>query len=275
MTMFGLAWWVACRLYEGPQVDGVQVLSAFWGAVAAIAPALGFLFGKAGEARAKGRQAEADIALTRDATRTSQYGIQQNATSRALEAAERGLLDRAQLDLLQRQFALNAPGTRLHQALRGSIISNYRWQPAPSHPRAHVVQFRSPLADGINPDVRALGALIAKQNLTAQQRGDQFSPVPATNFLGGILQPPKETPLPRANGFDSFLNWAGAIGAGIGALDKSGAFGGASDSAPSSSFLNPEFLEKLGPLFGRPSVAQQYANQPLPNTFIRPGTFGS
>lgn len=145
------------------------------------------------------------------------------------------------LDLAQKKFALDAPGARAGNAVRGDILSN-----------AQDVSF-SGLPKGINPptisgglrpsmfsgNTRALGSNMSAQALDAQQKGDQFAPLPVLpDFAapsGGLpdykappsyVTPtplPTQTPLPTGSGLDSALTAGGLAGTLAKALAQSGA----------------------------------------------------
>lgn len=182
------------------------------------AAALGKVLGNAGKSASDARQTTTQNNAVQDAQRTSQYGINQDALQAALKAAEQANMDRAKLDLQQRQFGLDAPTTRMNQSARGSMLANAQDLQI-SHPRANIPT----ITGGIRPsalsaDTRQLGALVARKALMDQMAGDTFSPVEQQNWTGSVLTPPGVTPQPQASGFEKVAGVAGLLGGLAGAV---------------------------------------------------------
>lgn len=225
------------------------VVPLFWGMVI---PAIGSLLGNLAGGRAKGKEAAANANQQQDVLRTSQYGTQQNAVIQALLAAEAGRMNRAQLDLLRRTFALNAPTTRAQQAVRGDVMSRAQDVRVPDHPRANVVRIEGGMRPSmLSGNTRALGAEMSRKALVDQLAGDKFQDVPEQNWGGAVLQPPGVTPLPKASGFDKFLNIAAPI---------AGAVGGGMQAYTNQQ--NMDWLKQL--LIGQTTAGQIARPQPQP-----------
>jgi hypothetical protein len=186
-------------------------------------PAISTLVGALAGGRAKGREQEAGINQQRDQLGTQQYQTQQNATIQAMLGGENANMNRANLalnqgglDLQQRKFALEAPGARATQSVRGDMLSRSQPIRIPDQGRIHVNHIGGGFNAGmLSPETRQLGGLMSKSALEGQQKGDTFAPqsadVPQQNWGGAVLPKPGMTPLPEANGFDKFLNIASPI----------------------------------------------------------------
>lgn len=177
----------------GSWVDVLFAVPVVGIAFLALLPSLLAGLGAAGSiagSRAQGRQAQAQANAQQDALLSNQYATRQNA-----------LLDAGKL-------ALQAPGYRMQNMVRGSMLANA--QPMQiSHPRATIPQ----MSGGFNPNqllspaARQMGSVVQRQSLLDQMRGDDPSKY--------LLQAPGVTPQPRSSWLDSLLGAAGMIG-GIG-----------------------------------------------------------
>jgi hypothetical protein len=237
-----------------------------------IAGGIGALAGGAAKGRAQGRAAEADYGLNRDqllaalyqAAQNAQlqrYNTEQQAALQAAQGQESGRLNRAGLDLQRRQFALQAPDTRLSQAIRGSLTANARDARA-THPRANVVHFEGgPRPSMLNADARKLGELLARQALMAQLAGDKFAPVPETQFPR-LTPPTLQTPTesfranqgalsvpPKATGLDKLLGVTGGIGSLIGALGPLFSEPQKTPRGSEPNFINPNLIGGATPRY--------------------------
>lgn len=180
--------------------------------------ALGGVLGGAAKGASEGRQNQAAYQMNQNNNATSQYGTNQQAVMQALQGAEKAGLDRAQLDLLRRQFGLQAPQQRMSNAARGSVLANVQ-DVQVSHPRAHIPTITGGARpSNLTPEARQLGALIARQSLMDQMKGDNFSEVPMQNWQGGVLPKPGVAGYPQAGGFEKFAGAAGLVGSGLGAI---------------------------------------------------------
>lgn len=187
-------------------------------------PAIGSILGGMASGASKGRQQTTENNATQDNQRTTQYGINQNAILEALKAAESGNMNRAGLDLQQRQFALNAPTTRMSQSARGSMLANAQDLQI-SHPRANIPTITGGMRpSALTPETRQLGQLVARQTLMDQMKGDTFEAVPQQDWQGGVVAPPGVTPQPQPSGLEKWGGIAGILGnltsAGVGAYQQ-------------------------------------------------------
>lgn len=181
------------------------------------AAALGKVLGGASQGASAGRQLETQNNATQDTQRTTQYGINQQAILDALKQAESANMNRATLDLNQRNFALNAPTTRMSQSARGSMLANAQDLQI-SHPRANIPTITGGMRpSALSPETRQLGALVARQTLMSQMKGDTFDAVPQQNWQGGVVAPPGVTPQPQASGLEKWGGIAGILGSLAGA----------------------------------------------------------
>jgi len=182
--------------------------------------ALGGIFGGAAKGASEGRQNEAAYQANQNSNATSQYGINQSAILQALQGAEKGGMDRAQLELLRKQFGLQAPQQRMSNAARGSTMANVQ-DVQVSHPRAHIPTITGGARpSNLTPEARQLGALIARQSLMDQMKGDNFSEVPPQDWQSAVQAPPGTAGYPKAGGFEKFAGTMGMIGSGLGAVNQ-------------------------------------------------------
>lgn len=183
-----------------------------------IGSALGTLFGNMAGSRQNARTSQNTQTLTQDQIRSNQYSTQQQAILQALQAAERAGMDRAQLDLLRRQFGLTATDQRMGQAARGGMLANVQDMTV-SHPRATTGSIQGGIRpSALGPEARQMGQLVARQALMQQMRGDKFAPVPQQNWGGAVLNQPGVSRLQQPSGLDAFLNIGALIGGGVGAV---------------------------------------------------------
>lgn len=125
----------------------------------------------------------------------AQLAAQRNA------AFNQNQLSQAQMDLLRRQFALNAPRRQAEDTARGDLLANVQDVNIQASPW---VQSRIPRISGgirpsaLGPNARAAGRSLSDQSLSALQRGTTFDPVQfrdnavpdigtGTSNLGAIL----------------------------------------------------------------------------------------
>ena len=133
-------------------------------------------------------------------------------------------MNRATLDLNQRNFALNAPTTRMSQSARGSMLANAQDLQI-SHPRANIPTITGGMRpSALSPETRQLGQLVARQALMSQMKGDTFDAVPQQNWQGGVVAPPGVTPQPQAGALEKWGGIAGILGnlasSGVGAYQQ-------------------------------------------------------
>ena len=234
---------------------------------------LGGVLGGASKGASAGRQQETLNNATQDSQKTSQYGINQQAILEALKAAESGNMNRAGLDLQQRQFALNAPTTRMSQSARGSMLANAQDLQI-SHPRANIPTVTGGMRpSALSPETRQLGALVARQALMSQMKGDTFDAVPQQDWKSGVVAPPGVTPQPQASGLEKWGGIAGILGnlagAGVSAYQQaigqqanSPLTGATSSIMPVTSGYDPVAEARLrGMQFGPQGAGSQTAQQ--------------
>ena len=170
------------------------------------------VLGGAAKGASDGRQQTTQNNATQDTQKTTQYGINQQAILDALKQAESANMNRAGLDLQQRQFALTAPTTRMQQSARGSMLANAQDLQI-SHPRANIPTVTGGMRpSALTPETRQLGALVARQTLMNQMKGDTFDAVPQQDWQGGVVAPPGVTPQPQPSGLEKWGGIAGILG---------------------------------------------------------------
>lgn len=147
---------------------------------------LGSLFGRGSQKSAEARAAEAQLNVLRDRT----------------------ALDRGRLDLDQKKYALDAPGQRAGNTVRGDILSTLQ-KPTGGHGRFDFTSMAPTLSDS----TRQTGGLMARDALLQQLRGD-------------ALPLPQATPIPQAGGLEKLGGIAGFLGSLAGGLKEAGLFGG-------------------------------------------------
>ena len=176
----------------------IPVIGPIAGDIAEVASALG-------SGRAQGRTAEN---ITQ-----GQYDQNRIAASRMMEDA---LMNRAGLDLQQRQFGLQAPKQRASNAVQGDILANV--QDAQVQGPIVGTGGRVPTITGglrpslLSPNTRQLGTTLSRDALLQQMQGDRFAPLPPVSI-------PQITPPKQAGAFDKIL---GGIGLGGGLLSAGG-----------------------------------------------------
>lgn len=199
-------------------------------AILAGAGGLGKIFGGAAKRSADERNVNNNQIAQRNSLLASLYGTRQNA---ALDAARLGSserLNQAGLDLDQRRHALAAPGVRGRQAVRGSLMQHL--QPVSFsglNPRINVPTMTGGLTPAaLGPEVREMGALLSRQAILDQLKGDTFDPMTSTDFNASLLPAPKLQEYERSGLLDKILGGlglAGNIAGGVG--EAAGLFGGA------------------------------------------------
>jgi hypothetical protein len=148
-----------------------------------------------GSSMSGNRQGQNQANLHQNQLAAQLFGTQQNAATQALSQEEASKLNRAGLDLNQRNFALNAPNVRGRQAVAGSLLQNL--QPATMSGGSERLRAATPAIQGgmsasaLSPEARQMGQLMVQQALEKQQAGDTFEPIPTTDFQSGRLTPPE------------------------------------------------------------------------------------
>lgn len=204
----------------------MQIKFRFWEnedgfiqAALGLAGLLAPLFGGGAKKAQEQRTEEAKLNLGRDQLATSQYGTAQNA-----------VFNKAQQDLQNKQFGLNAPSTRAKQATLGDLLANIQDAKitAPSGIRmGNITGGLRPSALG--PNARAAGGELSRQALMAlmDQRDQKFQDMP-------LLNPPAISQTPKAGKLENIFGTIGTIGGILGGLGQSGIFngGGGQSQAP-------------------------------------------
>jgi hypothetical protein len=208
--------------------------------------------------RQKGREKDTEMGQAQDRNALNLYGAQNQANASqnnfAINRANLGN-DQAGIDLKQRQFALDAPGTRAKQAMRGDYMANA--QDASFTPLAGAHNFN--LKSGFSPSMfsdstRQLGRDLSSNALAANQQGDTFAPMTALPDYHAGAAAPGLTPIPQAGKTDSILSTTALIGSGIGSfadtlknyqLKKPGAVAPAVLPGGATANLSPEELAAM------------------------------
>jgi hypothetical protein len=205
----------------------------FLSILGALGPLLGGLFGGGAKGAAEGRAAEAGLTNQANRNTIDLYGTAQGAQTQ-----------QAATDLARKGFTETARSGRAKQALIADLLGNM----SDTHVNVPGIQAAN-FSGGLRPSAigstgRASLAELAKQALTAQMTPDQFQG-------GQLLTPPTLQGMPKASGWDKFMNIAGTVGglAGGVANGLEGLFGGQQQSVVpnigSVSGLSPELLAQL------------------------------
>lgn len=167
--------------------------------------------GGLGQGRAQGRAAEAQIGQQGD----------QNAL-RAYETQQRSLLDKAQLELAQRQFGQQAAGQNQRRYLASSLLSNAGPMSRTTVPGVAPAEISG--GPRIDDATRAGMGDVSQQLLVKLLQGEKFDPVQ-------MLTPPTATPLPKPGMLDKIL---GIVGPAAGFASALGPAFGPRTPAPST-----------------------------------------
>lgn len=207
----------------------------FLAALPAILGGIGRVAGGAAQGSANQRTQENQQALQRSQLLAQLYGVNQNATQRALESGSDERLRQGGLDLNQRQFqqgqrefALQAPSVRGRQAVKGSLMANL--QPFSVSGLPDRVQSRIPQLSGglspaaFSPEMRQMGQMLQRDAILGQLKGDPvdtFAPQTPTDFSSGVLTPPQIAELEKSGLLEKILGGTGLIGSLLGSLGES------------------------------------------------------
>jgi len=170
--------------------------------------AAGAAKGQAGE-----RTAENNFQTNQNQLLNSQYGTQQSALQQLLALQERATLDRAKL-------GIEAPSSRMKQALLGSMIQNL--QSAKITPPAGVNMGK--VTGGVDPSAflnaatRAGGGELNRQALLALLTKSDV-PGPTNYGQTGLMPAPTLGGYKGAGGLETTLSTLGLIGSGYDAVD--------------------------------------------------------
>jgi hypothetical protein len=181
----------------------------------AILGGLGSLFSGGAGGAANNRINQNDAISRNNAAQANLFGINQAAFSNALNSEEAGKMNRGQLDLQQKNFALGAPGVRARQGLSADMLANF--QPA-SYGGNLSPRIAASMPTGQGPQLSGQGQLLARlvrdNAISGQQAGDKFAPIPETNFKSGILTPPALQQPKEAGKLESILGILGMLANG-------------------------------------------------------------
>jgi hypothetical protein len=181
----------------------------------AILGGLGSLFSGGAGGAANNRINQNDAISRNNAAQANLFGINQAAFSNALNSEEAGKMNRGQLDLQQKNFALQAPGVRAKQGLSADMLANF--QPASYggnlSPR---IASRMPSIQGpqLGEKGKLLASLVRDNAISGMQAGDKFAPIPDTDFKSGILTPPALQQPKEAGKLESILGILGMLANG-------------------------------------------------------------
>lgn len=202
--------------------------------IPAILGGVGAVAGGISNGRAAGRAQEAGINTNQDLLKQRAAQMMEDALQSrgTLDLQQKQMLENAQtsrgnLDLNQRQFALQAPGARATNAVRGDTLANAQDFSVNAGPRVKVPQISGGLRPSLMSDnTRSLGKEMSRQALMQQMQGDTFEKPGALPTFDKMPAPqiPGVTPTPQSSGLDALLNTLGGVGAGVGALQQAGAF---------------------------------------------------
>lgn len=163
------------------------------------------------------REAQNAAMPTQNQQELDRYRAQQQSILQALLGQSNEQINQANVDLRQRDFALNAPSVRGKQALLGSLMQNM--QPVSFSGLSPQLAARMPkISGGLNPAAigplaRQMGLLMQQNALSGQRAGDKFAPLLPTDFKGGLLPPPQ---LQRYQGPGKTESILGLLGMGLG-----------------------------------------------------------
>lgn len=211
---------------------------------------LGKLFGGGAKESANQRASENDARARHNALLASIFGTQQAASSNALNAQDRGAMDRYQTrqaattsalnseeagKLNRARLGLDAPTIRARQSVLGSMMENMR--PVTVENMNPRLEGRVPMIrGGLSPEVlsdttRAHGRDLQRAALQAQFTG---SDIPAAtdfrsgileapemvDFQSGLLAPPRFQGPREAGGLERFMGGAGLLGSVLGGIGE-------------------------------------------------------
>jgi hypothetical protein len=245
---------------------------AFWIPLIMAASAAASAAGKASQASAAGRANEANILTQRDALTQRNIESRQSAELSNAALRENGLMNRAALDLKQREYADSAPRERYLQAILGNLASNMQDVRASRPAGIPNISFSGGLRpSAIGPGGRAAGAELASQAMMRLMKGDQFEKLPDVQ-LAKVLDALQLSTLPKASGWEKAGSIAGLIG-GIGGsalagyTGAGGSFGGSSLPPGVTGSLTPSQGGYTPPSFGgggQTLAAQLLSNNAAP-----------
>lgn len=201
--------------------------------------------GQIAAARQQGRQAQAAAQVPVDQLNQNAYQTDISSRQRGLDAQDAALLARALGQLQERQAALQSPGMRASNAVRGDILANAQdVEFNPGNGRIPVHSFSGGLRPSMmSADTRELGRNMSRQALLDQLKGDPtpFSDLPAADYSSIINAPgaPRGTALPQGSRLDSVLQAIGQYGGLAAGVASQFQGGGQQAGAPSAPGVSP------------------------------------
>lgn len=175
---------------------------------------LGALFGGGASGAANERNNQNDFISRNNQAQAGLYGINQNAFTNALQGEFNQNRSNADIDLAQRNFALNAPSVRAKQGLSADMLANFQpatMQGLPSRISSRMPQIQGPQLSGQG---RLLAKLVRDNAIGGMQAGDKFAPTPQVDFKSGILTPPNLQQFKQPGKLESILGILGMIANG-------------------------------------------------------------
>ena len=226
------------------------MLGAILGGLKLLGPILG------GAAAGAGASRDNQNAAINQANRNTidLHQLQQQALLQALGLTSNEQINLGNLDLSQRNFALNAPQTRGRQALLGSLLQNL--QPVRMSGLSPQIQSKMPQISGglspaaLGPLARQMGLLMQQNAVQGQQKGDTFAPLQRTNFMGGIMPTPQLQGLKNPGLLEKILGGLALGGSIAGGLSRGNSttppINPQAGIAPKSPWQNITFGQPMG-----------------------------
>lgn len=193
-------------------------------AILGAAGLIGKIAGGAGKGMADQRFNENMQTDRQNSLLTSIYNTQQNAKMNAALAGSREQSDQAGIDLDRRKYALAAPSARSAQAVRGNLLQNI--QPVTFEGLPDRIASRMPTMTGgltpaaLGPEARQIGAMIARQAVLDQLKGDAFTPLKPTNFNDAVMPAPQLEDYQKSGLFEKILGGLGLGGSLAGGVEE-------------------------------------------------------
>ena len=212
--------------------------------------AAGQVMGGAAQGSAQNKLSEGDLILKQGQLKNQQYTTQQNALLQALGLTDSSQQWRANTDLAQRQFAMDAPQTRAKTSMMGDYMSSF--QPmqitAPKGVNMPKISGGATMSDSTRQMGKLLTELAYKQQ---PYDGDTFDNGAMPDFQGGVLAQPGVPELPKASWMDKLLGGGGLMGSILQALLKAGMGSGGGTGAGTGAYTTP--YPDMATTYGTPS----------------------
>lgn len=195
-------------------------------AILAGAGLVGKIAGGAAKGSADQRAIDNNSAAQRNALLANIYGTRQGAQLNAARMGSDEQMAHAGIDMDRKKFALAAPDVRASQAVRGNLLQNI--QPVSFSGLPDRVASRIPTMTGgltpaaLGPEARQMGALLARQAVMNELKGDTFEPLQRTNFQASVLPEPKLEDYQKSGLLEKILGGLGLAGSIAGGLGEAG-----------------------------------------------------